>query len=32
MRYKLEVYQKKIPNFICGSPTSTKVLGHDEET
>ncbi len=32
MRYKLEAYQKKIPDFICGSPTSTEVLGQDEET
>ncbi len=23
---------KKIPNFICSSPTSTKVSGQDEET
>ncbi len=27
MRYKLEAYQKNFPIFICGSPTSTKVLG-----
>ncbi len=32
MRYKLEAYQKKILDFICGSPTSTEVLGQDEET
>jgi hypothetical protein len=27
----LEAYQKKIPNFICGSPTNTKVSSQDEE-
>ncbi len=27
LRYKLEAYQKNFPNFICGSPISTKVLG-----
>jgi hypothetical protein len=32
MRYKLEAYQKKIPNFICGSSTSIEVLNQDEET
>ncbi len=32
LRYKLEAYQKKIPDFICGSPTSIEVLGQDEET
>jgi hypothetical protein len=31
LRYKLEAYQKKIPNFICGNPTSIEVLGQDEE-
>jgi hypothetical protein len=31
LRYKLKAYQKKIPNFICGNSTSTKVLGQDEE-
>jgi hypothetical protein len=31
LRYKLEVYQKNFPNFICGSPTSTKVSSQDEE-
>jgi hypothetical protein len=31
MKYKLEVYQKNFPNFIYGSPTSTEVLGQDEE-
>jgi hypothetical protein len=25
LRYKLETYQKKFPNFICGSPTSIEV-------
>jgi hypothetical protein len=24
LRYKLETYQKKFPDFICGIPTSTK--------
>jgi peptide subunit release factor 1 (eRF1) len=32
LRYKLKTYQKNFPNFICGSPISTKVLGKDEET
>jgi hypothetical protein len=32
LTYKLEAYQKNFPNFICGSPTKTKVLGQDEET
>jgi hypothetical protein len=32
MRYKLEAYQKKILDFICGSPTSIKVSGQDEKT
>ncbi len=32
LRYKLETYQKNFPNFICGNPTSTKVLGQDEES
>jgi hypothetical protein len=32
LRYKLEAYQKNFPDFICGSPTNTKVLGQDEET
>jgi hypothetical protein len=31
-RYKLEAYQKNFPDFICGSPTSTKVSGRDEKT
>jgi transcription elongation factor Elf1 len=31
LKYKLETYQKNFPCFICGSPTSTKVLGKDEE-
>ncbi len=31
LKYKLETYQKKIPNFICGNPTSTKVSSQDEE-
>ncbi len=32
LRYMLEAYQKNFPDFICGNPTSTKVLGQDEET
>ncbi len=32
MKYKLKVYQKKFPIFICGNPTNTKVLGQDEKT
>ncbi len=32
IRYMLEAYQKNFPDFICGNPTSTKVLGQDEET
>jgi predicted RNase H-related nuclease YkuK (DUF458 family) len=28
----LQVYQKNFPNFIYGNPTSTEVLGQDEET
>jgi hypothetical protein len=31
LRYKLKVYQKNFLDFICGNPTSTKVLGQDEE-
>ncbi len=31
LRYKLEAYQKNFPIFICGNPTSTKVLSQDEE-
>ncbi len=31
MRYKLESYQKKILDFICGNPTSTQVSGQGEE-
>ncbi len=31
LRYKLEVYQKNFPNFVCGSPTSTKASDKDEE-
>jgi hypothetical protein len=31
LKYKLEVYQKNFPDFICGSLTSTEVLGQDEE-
>jgi hypothetical protein len=31
LRYKLEVYHKKILEFICGSPTSTKTSSQDEE-
>jgi hypothetical protein len=33
MRYKLEVYQKKIPNFVyaSGSPTNTEASNKDKE-
>jgi len=31
MTYKLEAYQKNFPDFIYGSPTSTKVSDHDEK-
>ncbi len=30
-KYKLEIYQKKILEFIYGSPTSIKTSGQDEE-
>jgi hypothetical protein len=26
LKYKLEVYQKHFPNFICGSPINTKIF------
>jgi len=32
IRYKLEAYQKTVPNFICGSPISIEVSSQDEET
>jgi hypothetical protein len=32
MRYKLEAYEKKNSNIICGNPTSIEVLCQDEET
>jgi hypothetical protein len=32
LEYKLEAYQMNFPNVICGNPTSTKVLGQNEET
>ncbi len=32
LRYKLKAYQKTFIDFICNSPTSTKVLSEDEET
>jgi hypothetical protein len=31
LRYKLEAYQKNFLDFIYGSPTSKKVLGHNKE-
>jgi hypothetical protein len=31
MKYKLEVYQKNFPDFICGSPTSTEVSSQVEK-
>ncbi len=30
-RYKLKVYQRTFPDFICGSPTSTETSCQDEE-
>ncbi len=30
-RYNLEVYRITFPNFICGSPTSTRTSDQDEE-
>jgi hypothetical protein len=30
MRYKLKVYQKQIPDFVCGGPTNTEALDKDE--
>jgi serine phosphatase RsbU (regulator of sigma subunit) len=32
LRYKLEAYQKKTPNFSYGSLISTEALSQDEET
>jgi hypothetical protein len=32
LKYKLKAYQKTFPDFICNSPTSTKVLNQNEET
>jgi hypothetical protein len=31
MRYKLEAYQKKFLDFICGSLTNIKILCQDEK-
>ncbi len=31
LRYKLEVYQKRILDFVCGNPTSTEASNKDEE-
>jgi hypothetical protein len=31
MKYKLEVYQNNFLDFMYGNPTSTEVLGQDEE-
>ncbi len=31
-KYKLKIYQKNFPNFICDNLISTKVSGQDEET
>ncbi len=31
MRYKLEAYQKKIPDFMSGNLTSIEILGRDED-
>ncbi len=32
LKYKLEIYQKKILDFVCGNPTSIKAFGQFEET
>jgi hypothetical protein len=31
LRCKLETYQEKIPNFICGGLTSIEVSGQNED-
>ncbi len=31
LRYKLEVYQKTILDFVCDNPTNTKASNKDEE-
>jgi len=31
LRYKLEIYQKKIPKFVYGNPISIETSGQDEE-
>jgi len=31
LKYKLEIYWKKIPDFVCGNPTNTKTLGQSKE-
>jgi hypothetical protein len=31
LKYMLEVYHKKVPKFIYGSPTSTETSNQDEE-
>ncbi len=31
MKYKLKVYQKNFPNFVCVNPISVKTSGQDEE-
>ncbi len=32
LKYKLEIHQKKIPKFVCGSPISAKTSSQDEKT
>jgi hypothetical protein len=32
LKYKLEIYQKEFPKFICGSPINTKASCQNEET
>jgi hypothetical protein len=32
LRYKLEIYHKKFPEFVYGSLTNTKTSSQDEET
>ncbi len=31
LKYNLEIYQKKIPNFVYGSPTNIESSGQDEK-
>jgi hypothetical protein len=31
LKYKLEVYQKNFPKFVCGNPTNIEVSSWDED-